>query len=275
MSFNNAARRHPSGTNKRYGLHAPTLSSTKQGVSLAGSLEAFQRAATATSELQVDLPKDGNVRMRKLVHRGVQRPVFKVPSLKLDRSVHCESLLEHEAALLLDADPGVAEFTEQPVRLHFQVTVDAEPTTHIPDFAVLGNGRLWFIEVKFAKDVDADVSARTKRLHKLLSGFGVGYELWTERHIRCGHAAENALRILRRARCATDHVHELAALEQLRSARRLRLDQLGWNDSDPLNAACIARLILSGQAQIDAEVLVTGQSTVWLSMATDHAEGTR
>lgn len=275
MSSTSAAKRQPTSTSKRYGLHAPAVPSTKPGVSLASALEALQRGATATNELQVDLPKDGNVRMRKLVHRGTQRPVFKVPSLKLDRSVHCESLLEHEAALLLDADPAVAEFVEQPARLHFQVATNAEPTSHIPDFAVLGNGRLRFIEVKFEKDVDTGVSERTGRLQELLGKFDVGYELWTERQIRRGHAAENALRVLRRARSATDDTHELAALERLRLARRLRLDQLGWNDSDPLNAACIARLILSGHAQIDAEVLVTGQSTVWLSMATDHAEGTR
>lgn len=275
MSPTNAAKRRPTRAWKRYGLHAPAVPSTKLGVSLAGALDALQRGAAATSDLRLDLPKEGNVRMRKLVHRGTQRPVFKVPSLKLDRSVHCESLLEHEAALLLDADPTVAEFAEQPARLHFQVAADAEPPSHIPDFAVLGNGRLRFIEVKFEKDVDTGVSERTDRLQNLLGKFDVGYELWTERHIRRGHAAENALRVLRRARCAVDDVHELTALERLRSARRLRLDQLGWNDSDPLNAACIARLILSGRAQIDTEVLVTGQSTVWLSTTQDHAEDAR
>ena len=273
MTSTNAAKRQTTSTCKRYGLHALTLLSAKPGVSLKSALEALQRDAAATSSLLVDLPKGDNVRMRKLVHRGTQRPVFKVPSLKLDRSIHCESLLEHEAALLLDADPAVAEFTEQPVRLHFQVTADAEPASHIPDFAVLGDGRLRFIEVKFEKDVDTSVSERTDQLRDLLSRFDIGYELWTERHVRRGHAAENALRVLRRARYPTVDARELAALERLRSAKRLRLDQLGWDDTDPLNAACIARLILSGHAQIDAEVLVTGQSTVWLSAARDYAEG--
>ena len=275
MSSTNAAKRQATSTCKRYGLHAPTVPSAKPGVSLKSTLEALQHDASATNGLRVDLPRGDDVRMRKLVHRGTQRPVFKVPSLKLDRSVHCESLLEHEAALLLDADPAVAEFTEQPVRLHFQVTADAEPTSHIPDFAVLGDGRLRFIEVKFEKDVDTGVSERTDRLRNLLNKFHVGYELWTEHHVRRGHAAENALRVLRRARYPTDDARELAALERLRSAKRLRLDQLGWDETDPLNAACIARLILGGHAQIDAEVLVTGQSTVWLSAARDHAEGNR
>ena len=72
-------------------------------------------------ELQIEHPPAGELRVRRLVHRGTQRPVFKVPSVTLARVVQCESLLEVDMAMLLDACPHVASYREQPVTLRYVV----------------------------------------------------------------------------------------------------------------------------------------------------------
>ncbi len=64
----------------------------------------------STHGLRIDLPKPGASRMRDLVHRGAQRPVSKIMSVKLGRIVECESALEVDAVQILDAHGTVSAF---------------------------------------------------------------------------------------------------------------------------------------------------------------------
>lgn len=214
----------------------------------ASSLTLLARAVTHGLALNIELPSGDAVRMRKLVHRGTQRPVFKVPSTKLGRTVHCESLLEVDVAILLDADPAVTLFAEQPARIHYDG--DTGEHSHIPDFFVLRGDRPGFIEVKFKKDVDDAVQARTELMTRALGKAGAGYVLMTEETIRVGGSVQNALMLLRRARHAIPHAQHLAALERLRKRRELTLSDFGWSIPHSTDAVAIARLVLAGIASV-------------------------
>lgn len=230
---------------------------------LANAILQLQQGAPSTQALRLDLPPPGEVRIRNLVHRGAPRPVFKTTSVKLGRVVQCESALEHEVALLLDVSPAVQAFAEQPVRIHYQV--EGEWRSHIPDFVLLVSDRLTFVEIKFEKDVDVEVSERTRLLEGKLGGLGASYGLLTEHHLRQGNHIQNALRVLRRARHAISEVQLLATLEKLRSVGRIPLAAFGWSVADSLEAVGIAQLIMSGHASIDTEGPVSDRTWVWIA----------
>lgn len=245
-------------------------STTARDAQLKRSLVMLQRSAEGAQDVRIDLPEGETLRMRALVHRGTQRPVFKVASVKLDRVVQCESILEYEASLLLDVCPQVHLFGEQPVRIHY--LIDGQWRRHIPDFAVLTNGVLTFLEIKFQKDVDDEVLARTCWMEEALERLGANYRLLTETHIRQGSAVQNALRVLRRARHAVCEPRLLQTLERLREVGQLPLAAFGWSVADSLDAVCIARLIAGGLATVDAWTPLSETSYVRLADASNEEE---
>jgi hypothetical protein len=86
-------------------------------------------------------------RSREVISRsgGIMRCKF--PSRKNGRLVHCEGLLELDAAYLFELHPGVSKYREQPAALHYP---DGGKTRrYTPDFEVgLADGRLVWVEVK-------------------------------------------------------------------------------------------------------------------------------
>lgn len=238
---------------------------------LTRALLNIQQFASTSLDVRIDLPTNGEVRMRNLVHRGAQRPVSKATSIKLDRVVHCESVLEHEAFLLLEVSPSVHAFSEQPVRIRYMQ--ENEWRSHIPDFVMIMGDRITFVEVKFSKDVDELVNARTRLMKKILNRFGVDYRLVTEDELRKGVYVQNAMRILRRARHAINDVQLLASLERLRSVDRLPLAAFGWSVAESTPAIGIAKLIMSGHAAIDENILLSDWSYVWVTKGSQNAGG--
>jgi hypothetical protein len=209
--------------------------------------------------------------MRNLVHRGTQRPVFKVPSVQLNRTVQCESILEYEVALLLDVLPRVTSFAEQPARVKY--VLEGISRSHIPDFAVVAGKRRTFLEIKFEKDVDSDVVERTKFMEHALKQLDWSYLLLTERHIRRGAAIENAISILRRARHSTCEILLLSVLEKLRRTPNSILGEHGWATNGDLRACAIAHLITKGQAEVDMSKPLAEASAVWASDNVAAQEG--
>lgn len=226
----------------------------------ADAIEVLHRAALKTTDLRIEGPEQGLLRMRRLVHRGTQRPVFKVPSITLGRTVQCESLLEVDAAMLLDADPCIRLYAEQPLRIDY---FDGNSWCHhIPDFLVLRGNAPTLVEIKFEKDIDEAVRARTALLTAKLAETGVRYSLVTESWIRRDSSVQNALTVLRRARHTITEIQQLAVLEKLRSTGEHALVDFGWEIPNSLEAVGIAKLIQSGAATVHPDRLISSSSPV-------------
>lgn len=87
------------------------------------------------------------VRARQVVCRSTCRVVYKFPSIKLNRTIYCESGLELDYAFLLDADHGgVSFFQEQPGKIKYYL--HGKPHTYTPDFYVIRPNKKQVIEVK-------------------------------------------------------------------------------------------------------------------------------
>ena len=138
--------------------------------------------------------------MRRLVSRSAPRPVTKYPSLRLARSVHCESALEVRVAELFDACAGITCFAEQGAELSY--ASGGVTCRHIPDFFVKAKGRHAFVEVKYRRTITADDRLRAAILTQSLVPLGYDYFLVTEDHVARGAYLDNARYILRRGRAA-------------------------------------------------------------------------
>lgn len=214
-------------------------------------------------DLAISLPRPGQVRVRRLVHRGAPRPTTKVPSVLLNRIVQCESVLEAELASILDVCPGVVWFAEQPAVIHYMIAGVAK--SHIPDFAVATRNGCEFVEVKFEKDVTDQVAERTARLTARLRPYGMGYRLVTERDIRIRPKLRNARQLLIRGRETTPLVWAIQAYETVRRRGFVPLAEFGWNQPGSFEAGGIARQILEGRLHLDMSKEITPATSVYIA----------
>lgn len=85
-------------------------------------------------------------RARQVIGRSPARVVYKFPSIKLGRTVYCESRLELDYTFLLDADHGVLSFQEQPGKIRYHL--NGRLHTYTPDFFVPRPDKKQIVEVK-------------------------------------------------------------------------------------------------------------------------------
>lgn len=114
------------------------------------------------------------VRARKVIGRSPARVVYKFPSIKLGRTVYCESGLELDYAFLLDADHGgVLSFQEQPGKIRYHL--NGKLHSYTPDFFVPRPHKKQIVEVKPESEV---LSEKNKILFGIIDSIcrEAGYE---------------------------------------------------------------------------------------------------
>lgn len=113
--------------------------------------------------LEIIPPSANTGRARTVVSRSRSRPTGKYPSWKTGRMVEWESHNELNALRLLDADPNIRTFREQPLTIRY--ALDGEVHLHFPDVLVdrVCGRELWEIKPA-AHACDPKVVARTRLL---------------------------------------------------------------------------------------------------------------
>jgi hypothetical protein len=213
--------------------------------------------------LGLEYPKDGIIRARKVISRSKARGSGKYPSWKMRRMIHWESPHELNAFRILDANPAVLNFAEQPLTVNY--AIDGIKHKHYPDVQVTTrSGReLW--EVKTSADAAAlDVVRRTKLLSSVLPTFGFVYRVVLADDLAAQPRLNNVLKVLRLGRT------EIPDIE--RERLRLTLGQLSvlkWRDvrCGALGAQglyFVCRLILEGAIEIDLAAPILDSSQIIL-----------
>ena len=125
--------------------------------------------------LSILFPKDGQLRMRKVVSRSNANPSFKHSSITENRPIHAESRNELNAILMADVDPENISICEQPSCITY--CLDGVVYKHYPDLLIRTKDKSKFIEIKEAKEAnEPEVKARTILMEKELKKYG--YEYW-------------------------------------------------------------------------------------------------
>src|SRR6185312_11832276 len=137
----------------------------------------FNNRLSCTGDNQIhsiEFPPDGKLRFRKIVRRSNHRPTGKYPSWKAQRMLQWESTNELNAFRLLDADPSVIAFAEQPARISYSIA--GVTHVHFPDILVVTHSSRSFWEVKPNFNAALpEIQERTNFLSRELQGYGYEY----------------------------------------------------------------------------------------------------
>lgn len=215
----------------------------------------------ASPVISIDFADAETIRARKVVTRSRAIPTEKYPSWKVGRMIQCESPHELNAFRLLDANPAVRTFREQPCEI--QYILDGEPHSHYPDALVeLASGKeLW--EVKPTEEALAlDVVRRTALLQEALPDFGFQYRVVLGEDLQKQPRLKNALDVLRRGRATIP----TAERERLRvffaGIHSFRWGAVLDGNFGRLGRKYICRLILEGKLTFDFEQPLTRESII-------------
>ena len=203
---------------------------------------------TAISEIV--FPTSGQLRSRKVVSRSRARPAGKYPSWKMRRMVQWESENELNAFRLLDCDPDVMRFNEQPCAITY--ALDGQLRCHYPDILVETKGRKELWEVKSeARAKELEIATRTKLLIEELPRWGYTYLVVLAKDLAIEPRLANAGFLLRFGRSAVSNCER----EFIRQTVK-RYGSLRWSDASsgkygPRGREILCSLVLRGVLTMD------------------------
>lgn len=162
-------------------------------------------------------PDKDQVRARKVIFQSNHGHVFKFPSIKCGRLLHLEYGLERDRATILEFDPSVIFFQEQPFTLEY--ADDGDIRSKYPDFLVYyDDGSVVVEEVKPASEASDPEIKRTFELEKkALAHHGYGFAVVTELEIRSGLLLSNSKKLKPYRRTAVSAVLRENVLAALRA----------------------------------------------------------
>lgn len=155
------------------------------------------------SVLSIEWANPIEVRARRVVSRSNSRPTGKYPSWKMRRMMQWESQHECHALMLLDSNPAVLSFSEQPCLIRYYL--DGEICRHYPDILVITQQSRELWEIKLKAEADSPVIAqRTAYLSKHLPDYGYTYRVIHAESLAVRPQLENIKRLLRLGRQPVD-----------------------------------------------------------------------
>lgn len=122
-----------------------------------------------------------HTRARPVITRGPIRVVGKFPSKKSGRSLHWESQLERDRMFMLEFDPEVLSFKEQPKT--YNVIVNGELRRYTPDLEIITRTGTVVEEVKPADKV-AQYTELFRAMPDVLADEGKFFSVVTDQDIR-------------------------------------------------------------------------------------------
>jgi TnsA-like endonuclease N terminal len=214
--------------------------------------EAF-KSRTNDAALHVVLPQDGKIRSRTVVSRSRGRGTGMYPSWKMGRMIQWESPNELNALRLLDADPAVKAFNEQPLAIHFQL--DNEAHLHYPDLLVewrSGHRELW--EIKPAREAaHPETARRTQFLRSALPSVGFDYRMVSGEELKREARLFNALTLLKYGRGPIGDTDRERVRLILLTSPVIRWTSAVNGDLGPRGRAILCRLALEGVLAFDRD----------------------
>jgi hypothetical protein len=134
----------------------------------------LETSANLSAIRSILFAEHGQMRARKVVSRSNSRSAGKYPSWKMGRMMHWESSNELNAFRLLDCDPNVASYSEQPCRIAY--VMEGVERIHYPDILVTTTGgkQLWEVKPR-SNALEPEVLARAVFLSHVLPVWGYEY----------------------------------------------------------------------------------------------------
>lgn len=197
------------------------------------------------------IEKPDSIRARRVISRSKTRKTFKHGSWKMGRMIHVESPHEYNFAKLIDFDPAVKGFSEQPLIVHYRLA--GEPHLHYPDFLVeRTDGTKVLVEVKTRKDLQRpEIRLRTELLAKHLPAWGYEYRVvageWAAAVVRL----DSIEWILRLGRAPVTAAHVELVRNAVSSRGKLLWGDICGEGLGKNTKHIVARMVLQGALHFD------------------------
>ncbi|WP_047552178.1 TnsA endonuclease N-terminal domain-containing protein [Methylotenera sp. G11] len=217
--------------------------------------------------IQINFPKDGKIRSRKVVSRSNSRNTGKYPSWKMQRMMQWESIHEGNAMRILDASSHVTAFHEQPCEIIY--SINGEQHRHYPDFMVIEDRRREFWEVKTEADANsAEVAERTALLTRMLPEHGYSYRIVLAEVLARQPRLDNVKRLNKLGR------QPVPMIEQERIRRLFAHEPvITWGmleQATPQTLRNVSRLILEGKLSIDLNQPISFATSIHSNFNAQH-----
>src|SRR5947209_3693432 len=100
--------------------------------------------------------------VRKITNKGGKKVIGKFPSHKMRRLICWESQIERDYIYLLEFDPAVVSYAEQPLRISYHL--DGKERHYTPDFLVKRVDKNLIVEVKQVEEAQKEEKQRLFRI---------------------------------------------------------------------------------------------------------------
>lgn len=209
--------------------------------------------------LEIEFPKDGKLRARKVVSRSRARSTGKYPSWKTGRMIQWESSNELNAYRLLDATPTVLAYYEQPLCIHF--TLNGEKHIHYPDVLVESRDsrELWEIKPESEALLPQYVE-RTKFLESELQKLGLPYRMVLAEELGRQPRLSNVLTLLTHGRKKIGSLDRERARELFAAVPEISWGTATRGDLGKNGRSTLSRLALEGVISCDLEQPISAKS---------------
>jgi hypothetical protein len=148
--------------------------------------------------------KEADMPVRKVSNRG-GNAIGRFPSTKMGRMIAFESLLERDFIYLLDYDPAVDWFEEQPLSIEY--TYETKLLHYTPDFHLFECGRHVLVECKPERFVETEENRRKFAVaQEWCEKQGWEFRVLTDKQVRSGFRLQNVKLLAQYARQKVDIV---------------------------------------------------------------------
>ncbi len=170
----------------------------------------------------------------------------------MERMLQWESINELNAFRLLDCDPRVTVFTEQPCEI---VYLDGtEIKHHYPDIYVEIDGQQEFWEVKTECEASQnEVASRTELLSRGLQRYGFTYRVVLDRELTKQPRLENVKTLLRYGRLAASDCEREYLRVAVESKGPLNWAEICQGNFGSRGRETVCRLVLEGVLRVDLD----------------------
>jgi hypothetical protein len=208
--------------------------------------------AAGTPAVEVIIPKDGELRARRVVSRSRARATGKYPSWKMGRMMEWESQHELNAFRLLDVDPTATAFHEKPFTIRF--SFDGRLCLRYP--ALLIERRhcreVWDVRPQ-AKLMEPSVAAENSFLRSELPTLGFEYHVVDAEQLARQPRLSNALTLLKYGRSPVTDVSREHVRRIFRATRAIVWQSATSGDLGQEGREILCRLALEGVLLFDIE----------------------
>jgi hypothetical protein len=204
----------------------------------------------------IHFPEPGRMRSRKVVSRSNACPAGKYPSWKMARMMHWESSNELNAFRLLDCDPNVTSYFEQPCRIAY--VIDEVEKIHFPDILIMTTEgkQLWEVKTR-SNAFEPEILERAAVLSRGLPKWGYEYRTVLAEDLARQPRLGNATLLLSLGKRAASNCEWEGIRQTMADRESLVWSEACSGDYGPRGREILCSLVLRGALTIDMNVPIS------------------